>query len=119
MGLSMDSSHKKSLLAAVAAVFVVSPAFSQQRADNGTISLDEIVVTAARADRRVSDTPQTINVIDRADIEKQLQFENNPAALLAKIIPGYSVNTQTISSASESFRGRDLLVMIDGVPMNT
>lgn len=112
--------HKTALSAAIAVFAASSAAFAQQQpANNGTVSLEEILVTAARADRRVSDTPAAVNIIDRADIEKQLQFENNPAALLAKIIPGYSVNTQTISSASESFRGRDLLVMIDGVPMNT
>ena len=116
----MDSRHKSFLAATAAAICVISPAFTEQSvAQDGTVSLDEILVTAARADRRVSDTPATVNIIDRADIEKQLAFGNNPAALLAKVIPGYSVNTQTISSASESFRGRDLLIMIDGVPMNT
>ncbi len=98
----------------------MSPAFTEHAAaQDGTVSLDEIVVTAARADRRVSDTPTTVNIIDRADIERQLQFGNNPSALLGRLIPGFSVSNQTISGASESFRGRDLLVMIDGVPLNT
>lgn len=119
MGSRMDSRCKKTFGAAVAALVTAAPAFAQQQAQNGTVSLDEIVVTAARADRRVSDTPATVNIIDRADIEKQLQFENNPSALLGKVIPGFSVSNQTISGASESFRGRDLLVMIDGVPLNT
>lgn len=84
-----------------------------------TIDLDTITVTATRADRPISDVPQTVRVIERSEIEQQLQLTNNPAAVLAKLVPGYSVSTQTISGASETFRGRDLLVMIDGVPMNT
>ena len=84
-----------------------------------TIDLDAVTVTATRAERPLSDVPQTVRVIERAEIEQQLQLTNNPAAVLAKLVPGYSVSTQTISGASESFRGRDLLVMIDGVPMNT
>jgi iron complex outermembrane receptor protein len=114
----MDSRCRKTFGAAFAVLITATPAFAQQ-AQDGTVALDEIVVTAARADRRVSDTPQTVNIIDRADIEKQLQFGNNPSALLARTIPGFSVSNQTISGASESFRGRDLLIMLDGVPLNT
>lgn len=116
----MESRFKNTLGVAAAALLAASPAFAQQSLpQNGTVSLDEIVVTAARADRRVSDTPATVNIIERAEIEQQLQFGNNPSALLARTIPGFSVSNQTISGASESFRGRDLLVMIDGVPLNT
>ena len=111
---------------AVAACVVGSPAFGQQGPNQQTqgqssssVALDEIVVTAARADRKISDTPATVYVVERETIEKQLQLENSAGALLAKMVPGYSVSNETISSASESFRGRDLLVMLDGVPLNT
>jgi hypothetical protein len=63
--------------------------------------------------------PQSIQILDRAEIEEQLKFSGNAAAALAKLVPGYSMPTQTVSSASENYRGRDLLVMLDGVPMNT
>ncbi len=96
------------------------PALAQQATNDGeTIDLDTVTVTATRADRPLSDVPQTVRVIERAEIEEQLQLTNSAAAVLAKLIPGYTLPTQTISSASETFRGRDLLVMIDGVPMNT
>ena len=111
--------------AAAAACIAGSSAFAQQtqnqqnQLSSSAIALDDIVVTAARADRKVSDTPATVYVVDRATIEKQLQFENSASALLGRTVPGYSVSNETISGASESFRGRDLLVMLDGVPMNT
>jgi iron complex outermembrane receptor protein len=96
------------------------PALAQQATNDGeTIDLDTVTVTATRADRPLSDVPQTVRVVERAEIEEQLQLTNSAAAVLAKLIPGYTLPTQTISSASETFRGRDLLVMIDGVPMNT
>lgn len=109
---------------ALAAVLSCTPALAQtaaapDAAPDAEVSLDTIVVTAARADRPVSDVPQTVRVIDRAEIEEQLELTNNAASVLAKLIPGYSPSTQTISGASENFRGRDLLVMIDGVPQNT
>ncbi|MGL4289514.1 MAG: TonB-dependent receptor [Phreatobacter sp.] len=81
--------------------------------------LDEITVTATRAARPIEQVPTTVQVIERAEIVQQLQFSNNPAVALSKLIPGYSASTETISGASESYRGRGLLVMIDGVPLNT
>ncbi|MPZ37586.1 MAG: TonB-dependent receptor plug domain-containing protein [Rhizobiales bacterium] len=81
--------------------------------------LDEITVTATRADRPVSDVPQSMQVVNREEIQAQLEMTSNPSVVLSKLIPGFSVSNQTISGASESFRGRDLLVMIDGVPLNT
>src|SRR6478609_908700 len=83
------------------------------------IDLDTITVTAARAERSTAEIPQSIQVIDRGEIEEQLKFSPNAATVLGKLVPGYSMSTQTVSSASENYRGRDLLVMIDGVPMNT
>jgi iron complex outermembrane receptor protein len=103
------------LFASSLAVAQVSP----QANPSATIELDTITVTAARAERSLAETPQSVQVIERGQIEQQLQFSPNAAAALGKLVPGYSAPTQTVSSASENYRGRDLLVMIDGVPMNT
>lgn len=81
--------------------------------------LDQITVTAARTDRPTSDIPQTVQVVGRDQIDKQLRLTGNTATALSRLIPGYSVSTGTISSASETFRGRNVLVMLDGVPLNT
>lgn len=107
------------LASSLLALCVASPAFAQQAPPPATIDLDTITVTAARAERSTAETPQSIQVIERKAIEEQLQFSPNAAAVLGKLVPGYSMSTQTVSSASENYRGRDLLVMIDGVPMNT
>ena len=81
--------------------------------------LDEVTVTAARAARPISEIPASVQVVERQEIQRQLEMTRNPAAVLQKLVPGFSVTNQTISSASETFRGRDMLVMIDGVPLNT
>ncbi|MCF4166585.1 TonB-dependent receptor [Zavarzinia compransoris] len=90
-----------------------------QQGSGETVILDMVTVTATRADRSLAEVPQTLQVIDRATIERQLRQANSAGALLSKFVPGYSVGNQTVSSASETFRGRNLLVMIDGVPLNT
>lgn len=110
------------LLASSLAVAQVSPQSASRPAASApanVIDLDTITVTAARAERSTADIPQSIQVIDSKEIEQQLKFSPNAATALGKLVPGYSMSTQTVSSASENYRGRDLLVMIDGVPMNT
>ncbi|WP_164176880.1 hypothetical protein, partial [Streptococcus pneumoniae] len=59
------------------------PAQAQQ-----ALVLDEITVTATRAARPIEQVPTTVQVIERAEIEQQLQFSNNPAVALSKLIPG-------------------------------
>lgn len=95
-----------------------SAVFAQEE-NNTAIELEVINVTSARAERPVSDTPATVKIIEREEIEKQARLSSNPSAVLSRLIPGYSISNQTISGASETYRGRDLLVMLDGVPLNT
>ncbi len=82
-------------------------------------ALPELTVTATRAARPIEEVPQTVQVIEREEIERQLTLSPSPAAAIARLIPGYTLPTQTISGASEGFRGRDALVLLDGVPLNT
>ena len=93
------------------------PARAQTAAS--AVALDELSVTATRAPRRIEDVPQSVQIIDRDQIRQQLALTSNPSAVLAKLVPGLSAPNGTISSASESFRGRNLLVLVDGVPVNT
>jgi iron complex outermembrane receptor protein len=83
------------------------------------VELEEIIVTGARADRPVSSTPSSVKIVERQEIEAQTRTTSNPAEVLSRLVPGFSVSNQTISGASETYRGRDLLVMLDGVPLNT
>lgn len=110
------SSLATSLLALVTSSVAVAQVAPQA---NTVIDLDTITVTAARAERSTAETPQSVQVIGREQIDQQLKFSANAAAALGKLVPGYSAPTQTVSSASENYRGRDLLVMLDGVPLNT
>ncbi|HSK40404.1 MAG TPA: TonB-dependent receptor [Arenibaculum sp.] len=107
-------------LLAAASLSAHAPARAQEGPDAGSsVRLDRIVVTAARAERPLSAIPGSVTVIDRPAIERQLAISSNPAEALSKLVPGYSPANQTISGASETFRGRSVLVLVDGVPRNT
>lgn len=106
--------------ALVVALAVVSPqAYAQAQQSRGTVQLDEISITAARAERSISDIPQSVQIIGQQEIEEQLKQSSSASAALAKLLPGFSTSNQTISGASETYRGRDLLVLLDGVPLTT
>lgn len=100
----------------IAAAFVMS---SKASAQQNTTQLDEISVTAARAERSISDIPQSVQIVNQQQIEDQLKQSGSASAALSKLLPGFSSSTQTISGASETYRGRDLLVLLDGVPLGT
>lgn len=105
----------------LAASGLVPPALAQETARQGgspTI-LDTILVTAGRSQRSVSTVAQSVQVVEREEIERAMTLSPDAADLVARLVPGYAPRNQTISGASETFRGRSVLVMVDGVPRNT
>lgn len=126
LGTMEPEAALRALLSGTGAVYRLTAAgsvvISRPAAQSGALgltSLEAITVTASRADRLVAETPASVQVIERAEIQRQLEFSASPSDALAKLVPGYSPSNQTVSGASQTFRGRDLLVMLDGVPLNT
>ncbi|ODC05468.1 TonB-dependent receptor [Terasakiispira papahanaumokuakeensis] len=83
-----------------------------------TDSLSPMVITALRNESDADKTPRRITVIDRAQIQQQLSISQDPGQVLSQLIPSYSPSRQKLSNAGETFRGRDPLYMIDGVPQS-
>ena len=89
-----------------------------QPANGKATELDRIVVTG-RDERSISSVAQSVQVVDREEVEKAAQENIDAATFISRIVPGYAPRNQTISGASETFRGRSVLIMVDGVPRNT
>lgn len=85
----------------------------------GSLSLQDLEVTATRTPQTVSETPGSVAIIGADEITEQLKINSNPADLLRKNVPGFSVPNVTISGASENLRGRDILVLVDGMKRDT
>ncbi|MEM9809333.1 MAG: TonB-dependent receptor [Cyanobacteria bacterium P01_D01_bin.56] len=77
-----------------------------------------IVVTATRTEENVLDVPRSVTVIDREQIEQQLAFTNNLADILGKLVPGLSPPTLQANTRGLTLRGRNALILVDGVPQN-
>ncbi|MPZ11432.1 MAG: TonB-dependent siderophore receptor [Kiloniellaceae bacterium] len=81
--------------------------------------LDPVVITASREGGALDTLSRNVTVIPRAEIEKQQETSQGVADLLSKVVPGMAPSSQTLTNSGQTLRGRDVLVLIDGVPMNT
>ncbi|MGV6874153.1 TonB-dependent receptor domain-containing protein [Pseudochelatococcus sp. B33] len=82
------------------------------------LELDEIIVTG-RDERSLSSVAQSVQVVRQEQINDAIARSEDAADLIARVVPGYAPRNQTISGASETYRGRSVLIMVDGVPRNT
>jgi len=104
----------------ISTILVPASAIAQEAAaDAEATELERLVIAAGRAERSVSTVAQSVIVLERDEIEAAMRISPNAADLVARVVPGYAPTNQTISGASETFRGRNVLIMVDGVPRNT
>lgn len=96
-------------------------AFAQEAANSeaGTTQLDQIVITAGRNESSIAAIAQSVQVINQEQVEEAMRISPNASDLISRLVPGFAPSNQTISGASETFRGRSVLIMVDGVPRNT
>lgn len=80
--------------------------------------LDELTVTATRAGTSIEESSQRVMIISKEDIERQASLGNDVSSALSNLIPGFSPSRQKMSSYGETFRGRQALYLIDGVPQS-
>ncbi|MEM6426256.1 MAG: TonB-dependent receptor [Cyanobacteria bacterium P01_D01_bin.128] len=78
----------------------------------------QVIVTATRTEETVLDIPRSVTVIEREQIEQQLQFTNNLPDILGRLVPGLSPPTLQTTTRGFTLRGRNAQVLIDGVPQN-
>ena len=79
----------------------------------------EITVTATRTEENPQDVPRSLTIINREQIAEQAQSTRDLGNILGKLVPGLSPPTQSSSSFGQTLRGRNVQVLIDGVPLST
>ena len=93
----------------------ISTAAQAQDTNN---QLEPVTVTTTRGNSEAGETPQKITVINRDEIEQQMAITNDQAQVLSNLIPSYSPSRQKLTNSGETFRGRDPLFLIDGIPQS-
>ena len=85
-------------------------------ADPAASPTQQVIVTATRSGKALDKIPGAVAVISRQDIDTQSLVSEDPSALLAAQVPGYAPSRQKLSSFGEGLRGRNALLLLDGIP---
>ncbi len=81
-------------------------------------ALEEMIVTASRVEKPIAAIPNTVTVINEAELERQLSISHDLSTVLGNLVPGFSPSRQKLSNSGETLRGRNPLYLIDGVPQS-
>ncbi len=98
---------------------VVRPGIAQTAAAVDEVEALQIVVSATRTEEEIANIPRSVTVIQRAEIEQQTQVYSSLADILGQLVPGLAPSTGSASQFGQTLRGRNVLVLIDGVPQTT
>lgn len=77
-----------------------------------------LVVADRRSSELISPARQTTR-LERDQLEQLRQGSSNLAATLSKAVPGMADSSRTITDFGQTLRGRNMLVLVDGIPLNT
>lgn len=80
--------------------------------------LSAITVTGRTQSDLMSPTRQ-VAVIDREQLDILRAGSDSVATVLSKVLPGMADSSHTITDYGQTLRGRNMLILVDGIPLNT
>ncbi len=82
--------------------------------------IERIIVTGSRMQESINEVPASVSIINNQTITQDLLTSAELQTMLAIHVPGMAAaNTGTNSNSGQTLRGRNALIMIDGVPQST
>ncbi len=110
--------HLSPLSRAVALACLSVSTVHAQTPDDAAQPSSTVVVTATRGAKSVDKIPGAISVISQQELASQYLIADDPSQALATYVPGYAPSRQKMTSAGESLRGRQPLILLDGIPQS-
>lgn len=111
------------ILATTGVIFISNSSFAENSekvspSENTVQQLETMTFTASRADGVQEKSKQTTKID-----EKQLGLlkqgsAGNIGTILAKTVPGLADSSRTITDFGQTLRGRNALILVDGIPLN-
>ncbi|WP_454064462.1 TonB-dependent receptor [Candidatus Nitrospira salsa] len=80
------------------------------------IKLKPVTVSATRVEKPISAIPNTVTILEREAITQQTTIRDDVQSILENTVPGFGPSLRRLNGQAESFRGRNPLYLIDGVP---
>lgn len=81
-------------------------------------NLGEIVITSNRRTETLDEVPSSVSVLTSQEIIHRAQTSNTVGDILLEI-PGVAFGSNKTNSTGQTLRGRNMLVLIDGIPQST
>ncbi|MCJ7933886.1 MAG: TonB-dependent receptor [Chryseobacterium sp.] len=108
---------KKVLLSA--ACLGTATAFAQVKDTLQTKNVEEVVMTASRKKENIKEVPSSITIVGEKQIQSQLTVNSDITSILQYTVPSLGTNSGQTSNTGQTLRGRQVLVLIDGIPQST
>ncbi|OYX85505.1 MAG: ferric aerobactin receptor [Flavobacteriales bacterium 32-34-25] len=86
---------------------------------NSENQLDEVVITAGRKQENIATIPSSVTIMTQKEIQQQSSINTNLSSILGNVIPGLGTATNKATNSGQTLRGRQVLVLIDGIPQST
>lgn len=96
-------------------LYAEDTATNDSTTQNTEAKLPTIVMTATRTPKSISEIAGTVQTISADQIAQQAGPGRKVADVLAQLIPSLAPSSGTSSNYGQTMRGRNVLVMIDGV----
>ncbi|GAB3279846.1 TonB-dependent siderophore receptor [Larkinella harenae] len=81
--------------------------------------LDEVIVTASRKAESINEVPSSVFILNARQITEQTAVNSSISAILGNTIPGLGTATNKATNSGQTLRGRNVLILIDGIPQST
>lgn len=81
--------------------------------------LNEVLVTSRTRTESKANLTNSVSILNSRTLQQQQIVSNNPGDMLALTVPGLGTSSGTSSNWGQTLRGRQLLVLVDGIPQST
>lgn len=111
------------ILATTGVIFISNSSFAESQeqissSEPAVQQLETMTFTASRSQDVQTNSKQTTK-IDEKQLELLKQSSSgNIGTVLAKTVPGLADSSRTITDFGQTLRGRNALILVDGIPLN-
>ncbi|GGF03357.1 iron complex outermembrane recepter protein [Chishuiella changwenlii] len=87
--------------------------------ESENLELNETVVETTRIPEIVKNSSSSVIVVSKETIESLAMSNPDMSVILGLAVPSIGLSSNTTSNRSQTMRGRQMLIMIDGIPQST
>jgi iron complex outermembrane recepter protein len=108
----------KKIILSVAALTAITT-FAQQKDSLQVKDVDEVVMTASRKRENIKEIPSSVTIVGLKQVQSQLTVNSDITSILQYTVPSLATSSGQTSNTGQTLRGRQVLVLIDGIPQST